>query len=204
MNMRQQRWLDLLKDYDCETRYHPSKANVVADALSIKDRNEVTKISSLRMIVTSDLFDKIKLAHEKALKEENWKSKCITSYIPHLVDDSRGIKTRFGRVYIPFRSDIKDLLLEEVHKSKNKGKLSPRFIGPFKILKRDGEVAYVLELPEEMKGSHNTFHVSYLRKCLADETSVVTLDDIKIYPELTSQEEPEAILGRKMRQLKNK
>ncbi|GJT44944.1 putative reverse transcriptase domain-containing protein [Tanacetum coccineum] len=70
-NMRQHRWLDLLKDYDCEIRYHPDKANVVADALNRKDRNEVTKISSLRMIVTSDLFDKIKSAQEEALEEEN-------------------------------------------------------------------------------------------------------------------------------------
>ncbi|GJX61297.1 hypothetical protein Tco_0294197 [Tanacetum coccineum] len=87
---------------------------------------------------------------------------------------------------------------------KNKGKLSPRFIGPFKNLKRVEEVAYVLELPEEIKGNYNTFHVSYLRKCLADESSMVTLDDIEFDPELTSQEEPEAILGRKTIQLRNK
>ncbi|GJU19323.1 putative reverse transcriptase domain-containing protein [Tanacetum coccineum] len=87
---------------------------------------------------------------------------------------------------------------------KNKGKLSPRFIGPFKILKRVGEVAYVLELPEEMRGIHNTFHVSYLRKCLAEESSVITLDDVEIDPELTSREEPITILGRKSRQLRNK
>lgn len=79
-----------------------------------------------------------------------------------------------------------------------------RFIRPFKILKRVGEVAYVLELPEEMKGILNTFHVSYLRKCLANETSVVTLGDIEIDPDLTSQEEPKAIMGRKVRMLRNK
>ncbi|GKD03460.1 putative nucleotidyltransferase, ribonuclease H [Tanacetum coccineum] len=87
---------------------------------------------------------------------------------------------------------------------KNKGKLSPRFIGPFKILKRVGEVAYVLELPKEIRGIHNTFHVSYLRKCLADESSVITLDDVEIDPELISQEEPMAILKRKSGQLHNK
>lgn len=66
-------------------------------------------------------------------------------------------------------------------------------------MKRVDEVAYVLELPEEIKGILNTFHVSYLRKCLANETSVVTLGDIEIDPDLTSQEEPEAILGRKFK-----
>ncbi|GKC57820.1 hypothetical protein Tco_1085418, partial [Tanacetum coccineum] len=91
-----------------------------------------------------------------------------------------------------------------VFRFKKKGKLSPRFIGPLKILKRVGEVAYVLELPEEMRGIHNTFHVSYLRKCLADELSVITLDDIEIDPELIYREEPMTILGRKLWQLHNK
>ncbi|KAI3813695.1 hypothetical protein L1987_18425 [Smallanthus sonchifolius] len=57
-----------------------------------------------------------------------------------------------------------------------KGKLSPRFAGPFKILKRVGPVAYQLELPEEMNRIHDVFHVSNLRKCLADE-SLATPDD---------------------------
>ncbi|GJR49047.1 putative reverse transcriptase domain-containing protein [Tanacetum coccineum] len=106
------------KDYDCEIRFHPGKANVVADALSRKEREKVTRIHSLRMIVTTDLFDKIKAAQVEALKEENWKSERITSYIPYLEDDSRGIKIRQGRIYIPFRSNVKELLLEEAHKSK--------------------------------------------------------------------------------------
>nr|GEV92965.1 hypothetical protein [Tanacetum cinerariifolium] len=80
---------------------------------------------------------------------------------------------------------------------KNKGKLSLRCIGPFKILKKVRDVAYTLELPEEMRGIHNTFHVSYLRKCLSDVSSVITLDDVEINPELTFQEEPVAILRRK-------
>ncbi|GJZ81705.1 reverse transcriptase domain-containing protein, partial [Tanacetum coccineum] len=87
---------------------------------------------------------------------------------------------------------------------KNKGKLSPRFIGPFKILKRVEEVAYVLELPKEMKGIHNTFHVSYSRKCLTDEASVITLDDVEIDPKIITHEEPVAILGGKSRFIDSK
>nr|GEX92229.1 putative reverse transcriptase domain-containing protein [Tanacetum cinerariifolium] len=101
-NTRQRTWLDLLKSYDCEIRYHSGKANVAADALSRKEREKVMKIHSLRMIITFDLFDKIKAAQVKASKEENWKSEPITPYIPHLKDDSRGVKTRQGRTYIPF------------------------------------------------------------------------------------------------------
>ncbi|GKA55734.1 putative reverse transcriptase domain-containing protein [Tanacetum coccineum] len=110
----------------------------------------------------------------------------------------------------PIEFDVGDFVMLKVSpwkgvmRFKNKGKLSPRFIGPFKILKKVGEVAYTLELPEEMRGIHNTFHVSYLRKCLSDESSVITLDDVEINPELTFQEEPIAILGRKSRQLRNK
>nr|GEY29043.1 hypothetical protein [Tanacetum cinerariifolium] len=91
-----------------------------------------------------------------------------------------------------------------VMRFKNKGKLGPRFIGPFKILKRVGEIAYTLELPDEMRGIHNTFRVSYLRKYLEDQSSVITLDEVEINPKSTFQEEPIAILGRKARQLRNK
>ena len=61
---------------------------------------------------------------------------------------------------------------------RKRGKLSPRFIGHFKILARVGKVAYRLELPEELRKLHDTFHVSYLRKSLTDESAIVPLEDI--------------------------
>ncbi|KAD1196172.1 hypothetical protein E3N88_43174 [Mikania micrantha] len=87
---------------------------------------------------------------------------------------------------------------------RKRGKLSPRFIGPFKIIARIGEVAYRLELPEELSGIHNTFHVSYLRKCLADESAYVPLEDLVIDDKLNYIEKPVAILDRKVKQLRNK
>ncbi|KAD4385520.1 hypothetical protein E3N88_25688 [Mikania micrantha] len=60
-----------------------------------------------------------------------------------------------------------------------RGKLNPRYIGPFEILKRVGPVAYQLNLPTELDGVHNVFHVSNLKKCLSDETLIVPLDEIR-------------------------
>ncbi|GJW32334.1 hypothetical protein Tco_0052366 [Tanacetum coccineum] len=62
----------------------------------------------------------------------------------------------------------------------NKGKLAPRYVGPFEILERIGPVAYRLRLPEELSGVHDTFHVSNLKKCLADASLHVPLDEIKV------------------------
>ncbi|GJU67899.1 putative reverse transcriptase domain-containing protein [Tanacetum coccineum] len=59
-----------------------------------------------------------------------------------------------------------------------KGKLAPRFVGPFEIIEKVGPVAYRLDLPEELNGVHDTFHVSNLKKCLADPTLKVPLDEI--------------------------
>ncbi|GJW76689.1 hypothetical protein Tco_0138371 [Tanacetum coccineum] len=59
-----------------------------------------------------------------------------------------------------------------------RGKLNPRYIGPFKILKRIGPVAYKLELPEELSNVHNTFHVSNLKKCLSNESLVIPMKEL--------------------------
>ncbi|KAJ9567483.1 hypothetical protein OSB04_003449 [Centaurea solstitialis] len=80
---------------------------------------------------------------------------------------------------------------------RKRGKLGPRYIGPFTILARVGKVAYRLELPAVLGQIHNTFHVSQLRKCLADETAHIPLGDIQIDESLNYVERPVAVLDRK-------
>nr|GEY93011.1 putative reverse transcriptase domain-containing protein [Tanacetum cinerariifolium] len=84
---------------------------------------------------------------------------------------------------------------------KKHGKLSPRFIGPFKILERIGLVAYKLELLRELQRIHNTFHVSNL-KCLSDESLSIPLDEVQLDDKLHFIEEPAEIMDREVKRLK--
>ncbi|XP_071713140.1 uncharacterized protein [Rutidosis leptorrhynchoides] len=77
---------------------------------------------------------------------------------------------------------------------RKRGKLSPRYIGPFKIVARFRKVAYRLSLPEERNSIHDMFHVSQLRKCLVDEATYVPFPEIEVDDKLRYVKEPIKII----------
>ncbi|GKC46225.1 hypothetical protein Tco_1063947, partial [Tanacetum coccineum] len=145
----------LLTDYDCEIRYHPGKANVVADALSRKERIKPLRVRALVMTLNLKLPSKILDAQTEAIKEKNIEA-----------ENLRGMDKAF------------------------------------EILKRVGSMTYTLELPEELRNVHSTFHVSNLKKCLSDESLVIPMKELRLDDKLNFVEEPIEIMDREVKQLK--
>ncbi|GJT39606.1 putative reverse transcriptase domain-containing protein [Tanacetum coccineum] len=290
--------IELLSDYDCEIRYHPGKANVVADALSRKERIEplretdsTEKLTRLYMkeivarhgIPVSIISDRdshftsrvwkslnealgtqlnLSTAYHPQTDGQNtylwWNSRTITAttralklhrlkhftvgsvdrlfvglklekqnpktpfYLPEinsrdyekisrleirmqaaLIDKSYSNKRRR-----PLEFEVGDKVMLKVAPWKGvmrfgkRGKLNPRYIGPFRIIERIGPVAYRLELPQELSRVHNVFHICNLKKCLSDDTLVIPLEEIQLDDKLNFVEEPVEIMDREVKQLK--
>ena len=79
--------------------------------------------------------------------------------------------------------------------------MSPRFIGPFKVLQRIGNQAYKLELPEELESIHNTFHVCYLRKFTGGVPDIISIYELRLDENKRLIGEPEAIVNHKTKKL---
>ncbi|GJR85113.1 putative reverse transcriptase domain-containing protein [Tanacetum coccineum] len=161
LNMRQRRWIELFSDYDCEIRYHPGKVNVVADALSRKEREAMESPAADVEEVLDKMIEAEKLWNY-VLPGSNMGTfewvRLLGDYVLLKVSPWKGV-VRFGK----------------------KRKLAPRFVGPFEIIEKVGLVAYRLDMPDELNGVHDTFHVLNLKKCLADPTlSSTFLDDDSI------------------------
>ena len=94
--------------------------------------------------------------------------------------------------------------MEENIRFGRKGKLSPRFIGPYEVIERVGPVAYRLMLLPELEKIHNVFHVSMLRRYRSDPSHVISPTEIEINSVMSYEEEPISILTREIKELRNK
>ncbi|GKA84848.1 putative reverse transcriptase domain-containing protein [Tanacetum coccineum] len=231
--------------------YGTKSANVVADALSRKERVKPKRVRSMNMILKSSIKDRILAAQKEVVDEfavlhtlEDMLRACVLdfggSWDVHLplvkfsynnsyhssvrcapFEALYGRKCRSPIMWVEvgegllYRtlsivqettekiSQIKDRLKKGVVRFGKKGKLEPRFVGPFEIIEKVGHVAYRLDFPEELNGVHDTFHVSNLKKCLADLTLQVPLDEIRVDAKLNFVKEPVEILEREFKKLKH-
>ncbi|XP_060964053.1 uncharacterized protein LOC133033355 [Cannabis sativa] len=257
LNMRQRRWLELVKDYDCEILYHPAMGTKLKFSTAFHpqtDGQSERTIQILEDMLRACIMDfegswnkylpLIEFSYNNSYQSTvgmapyemlygrkcrspiHWDEAGERRYLgPEAVQrTSEAIEKIRARMLAsqsrqksyadPKRRDVEfqvgDFVFLRVFPMKGirrfgkKGKLSPRFIGPFEILEKVGQVAYRLALPPALSGVHNVFHVSMLRKYVSDTTHILSYEDIELQTDLSYEEQPVQILERKEKVLRNK
>ncbi|GKE38547.1 putative reverse transcriptase domain-containing protein [Tanacetum coccineum] len=130
LNMRQRHWLELLSDYDCEIQYHPGKANVVADALTRKERDQPLRVRSLVMTIGLDLPKQILNAQTEARKPEKIKNEDVGGMLVENAKNQEAIRMEKlepradgtlclnGRSWLPCYGNLRTMIMHESYKSK--------------------------------------------------------------------------------------
>ena len=114
------------------------------------------------------------------------------------------MKRKYIRYEIGEKVFLKVSPWNKVMRFGKKGKLSPRFIGPYEMIEKVGLMAYRLALPSDMENIHNVFHVSMLMRYRSDPSHVVSSETIELRLDLTYEEEPVEILAQEVKELRNK
>nr|GEW31962.1 putative reverse transcriptase domain-containing protein [Tanacetum cinerariifolium] len=169
--------LELLSDYDYKIRYHQGNANMVVDALNRNERIKPLRVRALVMTIDLELPKQILNAQTKPRKPKNIKNKDVGEIVQETTGKIIQIKERIQSArdrqnsyadlnHMSMEFQVKDRVMLKVSPWKGivpfckRGKLNPRYVGPFKVLEKVGSIAYKLELPQELSRVHNTFHVS--------------------------------------------
>nr|GEU50778.1 putative reverse transcriptase domain-containing protein [Tanacetum cinerariifolium] len=278
LNMHQRRWIELFSDYDCEIRYHPGKANVVADALSRKERLKSRRARAMSMTIHSSIKAGILEAQSEASKDVNTSIEMLKRLDKQLERKEDGGLYLAERIWVPVYGNLRTLIMNEAHATRKcqtpiawaevgesklirpeiiqettdkivqikerlktagdhqkgyanhrrkpleftvgnkvllkvssrkgmvrfskRSKLSPRYVRPYEIVERVGPVAYQLRLPQELVGVYDTFHLSNLKKCLADANFHVPLEEVKIDDKPHFVDKPMEIMDREVKKLK--
>ncbi|GKB93990.1 putative reverse transcriptase domain-containing protein [Tanacetum coccineum] len=192
--------IELFSDYECEIRYHPGKSNVVADALSRKERVKPKRVRAMAMGLFKsgmngkemNVFTFSRRYEKHAIMETTDKVVVIKEKLKAARDRQKSYANN-KRKSLEF--EVGDHVMLKVSPWKcmvrfgKKGKLAPRYVEPFEIPERISPIAYRLRLPEELIGVHDTFYVLNLKKCLRNANFHVPLNEIKIDKTLRFVEE---------------